>query len=200
MQGLAPLKRTEELLYPKLPETKTSILFLLHIFNNFMEKESCPKLFHVLISFHEVSKLQSFEFHIMSYRRMHKAVYLWFSLHIFLNFMEKELFRKFYGVFDHLSRTYEATRFWIIKLCLDVSDVIDANDKHDLLIASHIYISSASKFWLNKYFNPIKPGILGGYKIPGGGHTKNHTFENPLLIVKMLWNLIWVIFGIFSFA
>ena len=111
MKGLAPLKRTEELLYPKLPETKTSILFLLHTFNNFMEKESCPKLFHVLISFHKVSKLQSFEFHIMSCRRMHKAVYLWFSLHIFLNFMVKELFRKFYGVFDHLSRTYEATRF-----------------------------------------------------------------------------------------
>ena len=170
MQGLAPLKRIEEFLYPKGLETKTSILFLLHVFNNFMEKASCPKLFHVLIIFHEVSKLQSFEFHIMSYKRMHKAVYLWFSLHIFVNFMEKEPFRKFYGAFDHLSWTYEFTKFWIIKMSLDVSDVIDTNDKHNLLIASHNYISSTSKFWLSKmkkfHFNPIKPGLLGGIKSP----------------------------------
>ena len=36
------------------------------------------------------------------------------------------------------------------------------------------------------FLNPIRPGLLGGIKSRGGGCTKNHTFENPLLIVKML--------------
>ena len=35
-------------------------------------------------------------------------------------------------------------------------------------------------------FNPIRTGLLGGIKSREGGGTKNHTFENPLLIVKML--------------
>ena len=48
-------------------------------------------------------------------------------------------------------------------------------------------------------FNPIRPRLLGGIKSQGGS-TKNHTFENHLLIVKMVWNLVWVIFGIFPFA
>ena len=49
--------------------------------------------------------------------------------------------------------------------------------------------------------NPIRPGLLDP-KIPGRGRggTENHTFESPLLIVKMLWNLVWVIFGIFPFV
>ena len=35
--------------------------------------------------------------------------------------------------------------------------------------------------------NPIRPWLLGGVKSWGGGRRyKNHTFENPLLIVKML--------------
>ena len=35
--------------------------------------------------------------------------------------------------------------------------------------------------------NPIRPGLLRGVKSwGGGGGYKNHTFENPLLIVKML--------------
>ena len=33
--------------------------------------------------------------------------------------------------------------------------------------------------------NPIKPGLLRGVKSWGAGRYKNHTFENPLLIVKM---------------
>ena len=40
-------------------------------------------------------------------------------------------------------------------------------------------------------FNPIRPGLLLGIKSQGGeGGTKNHTFEKPLLIVKMLLNLV----------
>ena len=52
-----------------------------------------------------------------------------FLCKIFVNFMEKEQsFTKFY-FFKYFSRTYEATKFWIIELCLDVSDVIHTN-KH----------------------------------------------------------------------
>ena len=36
---------------------------------------------------------------------------------------------QFYSRFDHFSWTYEVVKFWIIKLCLDVSDIIHAN-KH----------------------------------------------------------------------
>ena len=35
---------------------------------------------------------------------------------------------KFYVVFDHLSQTYEVTKFWIIKLYLDISDIRQANE------------------------------------------------------------------------
>ena len=43
------------------PEPKSSPLFLLCSFVNFMEKESRTKFFYVLISFHRVMKLQIFE-------------------------------------------------------------------------------------------------------------------------------------------
>ena len=76
-----------------------------------MEKESRPKLFDVLISFREVKKLQRFEFHIKSYKPIYKAFYIWFSLYILVNFMEKEPFRKIYGVLDHLSRTCAVIEF-----------------------------------------------------------------------------------------
>ena len=45
-------------------------------------------------------------------------------MHIFVNFMEKEPFTHFYGHFDHYSWTYEVEKFWMIKLCADVTDVI----------------------------------------------------------------------------
>ena len=35
---------------------------------------------------------------------------------------------KFNGVFDHFSQIYEVTKFQMIKLCLDVSDVIHTNE------------------------------------------------------------------------
>ena len=52
----------------------------------------------------------------------------WFSLHIFANFTEKEPATKFYGAFDYFWQTHEVTKFWLIKLCLDVSDVIHTNE------------------------------------------------------------------------
>ena len=42
--------------------------------------------------------------------------------------MKKEPSTKFYGIFDYFWQTYEITKFWTIKLCLDVSDVIHVNE------------------------------------------------------------------------
>ena len=49
-------------------------------------------------------------------------------LHVFVNFVEKKPCTKFYGVFDHFLLTYEVAKFWMIKLCLNVSDAIHANE------------------------------------------------------------------------
>ena len=46
----------------------------------------------------------------------------------FVSFIEKKLPIKFYGVFDHFARIYEVAKFSIIKLYLDVSDVMLANE------------------------------------------------------------------------
>ena len=62
---------------------------------------------------------------VTSYPRMYKTFYPWFSLHIFVSFTEKE---QFYCRFDHFSLTYKVAKFWIIKLCLEVSEVIHANE------------------------------------------------------------------------
>ena len=42
--------------------------------------------------------------------------------------MEKKPPIKFYGVFVHCLRAHEVVKFGMIKLYLDVSDVIDANE------------------------------------------------------------------------
>ena len=36
----------------------------------------------------------------------HETFHSRFSLHVFVNFMDKESFTKFHGIFDHFSRTY----------------------------------------------------------------------------------------------
>lgn len=43
--------------------------------------------------------------------------------------MEKEPSTNFYGVFNHFSQTYDGTKVSMVKMCLDVSDVVHAN-KH----------------------------------------------------------------------
>ena len=43
--------------------------------------------------------------------------------------MEEKPSAKFYGVFEHFSRTYEVRKFEIIKLCLSVSDVFHDNQR-----------------------------------------------------------------------
>ena len=95
---------------------------------NFMEKEPCTKFFSVLISFPIVRNLQSFEFGEAIPTYAWKMFRPWFSLYIFVNFMKKEPSTKIYGVFDHFSRVFEIKKFWIIKLCLGVRDVIHANE------------------------------------------------------------------------
>ena len=63
-----------------------------------MGKEPCTKYCDVLISSHEVMKLQSFERSIMtSFPRMWKTFHPWFSLHVVVNFKEKETFTQICG-------------------------------------------------------------------------------------------------------
>ena len=90
-----------------------------------MEKEPCTKFYSVLISFPKVRNLQSFEFGEAIPTNVWRP---WFSLYIFVNFMKKEPSTKIYDVFDHFSRVFEIKKFWIIKLCLGVRDVIHANE------------------------------------------------------------------------
>ena len=62
----------------------------------------------------------------MSYPRVYKTVHLWFSLHF--SVQEKKSPIKFHGVFVHFSRNCEVAKFSVIKLCLDVSNAIHANE------------------------------------------------------------------------
>ena len=110
-------------------EAKTLPMFLWNNFVNFMEKDPCTKFCGVLIRFHEVIKLQSFEFSVSDvYPWMYKIFHLWFCLHFLSVLWRKKPPIKFYGVFDHFSRAYEVAKFWMIKLYVNVSDVIHAND------------------------------------------------------------------------
>ena len=73
--------------------------------------------FGVLISFHEVMKLQSVKVNISDvYPQMCKTFHLWFLLLVFVNFMEKEPSTEFCGVFYHFSRTYEVTNFSVTEM------------------------------------------------------------------------------------
>ena len=59
---------------------------------------------------------------------MYIALHSLLSLHIFVYFMKKEPFTKFY-VFNHFSVTCEVTNFWWIKLWINVSDVITTKEQ-----------------------------------------------------------------------
>ena len=48
--------------------------------------------------------------------------------HFFVKFIEKKPPIKLYVVFVHFSLTFEIAKFWMIKLYLDVSDVIHTNE------------------------------------------------------------------------
>ena len=90
----------------------------------------------------------------------------WFSLHVFINFMEKELFTPFYGRFDQFSWTYEVVKFWMIKLCLDVRDVIHANEH-----TYHTNYGLHANFW-KLWLMPFKKKLLLWPQV----HFKVHVF------------------------
>ena len=92
-----------------------------------MEKRPCTNVCGVLVSFHEVMKLKAFfESNTTPTNTQHISSLL--SSHTFVNLMKKKPSSKFNGVFDHFSQIYEVRKFQMIKLCLDVSDVIHANE------------------------------------------------------------------------
>ena len=77
-----------------------------------MEKEPCTKFCGVLVRFHELIKLQSFEFSVSDIIPTNvQNISLLVVFSYFVSFMEKKSRIKFYGVFDHFSRTYEVAKF-----------------------------------------------------------------------------------------
>ena len=94
-----------------------------------MKKEPCKNFYGDLVRFHEAIKLISFEFTI---RDVIPASVQNVSLLSFFAFFvilwRKKPPIKCYGVFNHSLQTYEVAKFWMIKLCLDVSNVIHANE------------------------------------------------------------------------
>ena len=78
-----------------------------------------------MIGFQEVINLWTFEFSVSdvilpNVQNISPLVFFTF----FVRFMEKKPPMKFCGVFVYYSRTYEVAKFWMIKFCLDVGDVI----------------------------------------------------------------------------
>ena len=94
-----------------------------------MEKGPYTKFCGVLISFNEFLKLKTFEYDVSDVIHANvKTFHNRFPEHVFVNFMEKEPSAKFYGVLAHFSRTQKVPKFRITKLCLNVRDVIRANE------------------------------------------------------------------------
>ena len=74
-----------------------------------MDTEPVTKFCGVLIRFREVIKLQSFELSdVIPANVQNISVLVFFAF--FVSFMEKKP-TKFYGVFNHFSRTYEVKKF-----------------------------------------------------------------------------------------
>ena len=93
------LRRTNYCFYQEKVYLLKEDLFLLHNFKYFMEKKPCAKFCGVLISFHKVMKLQSFESDVSDVIPVNVQNFSsLFSLHIFVSFMEKE---PFYMVLTH---------------------------------------------------------------------------------------------------
>ena len=66
-----------------------------------------------MIIFHEVMKIQSFEFDVsdVTPANVHITFHHCF-LHIFVNLMEKEPSKKFNGAFNRFLQYYEVKKFW----------------------------------------------------------------------------------------
>ena len=73
-----------------------------------MEKEPCEQSCSLLVRFHEVIKLQSFQSSVSDVipaNAQNISLLVFFAF--FVRFMGKKPPMKFYGVLDHFSRTYE---------------------------------------------------------------------------------------------
>ena len=108
-----------------------------------MGKEPCTKFCSVLIKFQEVIKLEIFEFSISdvipgNVQNISSLVFFAF----FVRIIEKKPI-KFYGVFVQFWWTYEVAKFWIIKLYLDVHDIIHMN-KHTKYASCDVPV----RFWI----------------------------------------------------
>ena len=113
----------------RVPEAKTLILLLWHIFVSFMKKKPCKNICGVLVSFHEFLKSQSFEFSVNDVIPTNTKNILPLVCFAYLcYFYGKTTLIKVLWCFWPILRTFEVTKFWMIKLRLDVSDVIQANE------------------------------------------------------------------------
>ena len=94
-----------------------------------MKKEPCKKFWGIWVRFLEIAKLQNFKFSVSDVIPANvQNIEPWFSLHFYVRFMEKKPPIKFYDVLVHFLRAYEVAKSWMIKLYLNVSDVIHANE------------------------------------------------------------------------
>ena len=102
-----------------------------------MEQEPCTKFSGVLISFHKVMKFSiQHRWHHTQERKYFTPAFLCISL---VDFIKKEPNTKFQSVFDHFLQTYEVMKFWMVRLCLDPSDVMYANE-HTLHANYGLYV------------------------------------------------------------
>ena len=65
---------------------------------------------------------------VTSYHQNFQNIFSLVYFAFFVSFMEEQPPIKFYSAFGNFLRTYEVAKFWMIKLCLDTSDVIHANE------------------------------------------------------------------------
>ena len=80
-----------------------------------MEKEPCTKFCGNLISFHEVIRLQSFEFDVSDITPANlQNILPLLHLFAFVNFVQKEPYTEFYSVSDHFTRSYEVLNNWTV--------------------------------------------------------------------------------------
>ena len=87
------------------------------------------KVCGVLVRFHEIMKLQSFEFSVIDVMPTNlENISPLVSVQFFLTFVEKKPPIKFHDIFDHFSRTYEVGKFLMVKLYLNVSEIRHANE------------------------------------------------------------------------
>ena len=100
-----------------------------------MEKEPATWFYDVLIIFHEVMEIQSFEldFSDIIHTNVHNLSYLIFYCIFLLNLWRKNLLKRFMeGLWFMISQSCKITKVWMIRQSLDTSDVIPPNEQHNI--------------------------------------------------------------------